>query len=133
MAERDGDPNGNERTKGTVNDGMVVDLHIHTNRSSYCSSLDPQEMLDQAKELGLDAVAVTEHSVTRGAQIAYEMGLEQGFTVFRGIEVYTKMGDVIVFGLGGDAHYDADFHELMEEVKAGRCYGNLASLAGYQS
>lgn len=102
---------------GNLNDGMVVDLHIHTNRSSYCSSLNPQEMLDRAKELGLDAVAVTEHSVTRGAQIAYEMGLERGFTVFRGIEVYTKMGDVIVFGLGGDAHYDADFHELMEEVK----------------
>jgi len=109
---------GQGRETAGVNEPMVVDLHIHTNRSSYCSSLGPQEMLDRAKELGLDAVAVTEHSVTRGAQIAYEMGLEQGFTVFRGIEVYTKMGDVIVFGLGGDAHYDADFQELMEEVRA---------------
>lgn len=97
---------------------MIVDLHRHANRSSYCSSLNPQEMLDRAKDLALDAVAVTEHSVPRGARIAYEMGLEQGFTVFRGIEVYTKMGDVIVFGLGGEAHYDADFFELMEEVGA---------------
>lgn len=97
---------------------MIVDLHIHTNRSSYCSSLHPQEMLDRARELGLDAVAVTEHSVRRGAQIAYEMGEEQGFTVFRGVEVYTNMGDVLVFGLESDAHYDADFHELMDEVRS---------------
>jgi len=103
--------------EAVIDEPMVVDLHIHTNRSSYCSSLNPQEMLDRARELGLDAVAVTEHSVTRGAQIAYEMVLEQGFTVFRGIEVYTRLGDVLVFGLGGDAHYDADFHELMEEVR----------------
>jgi predicted metal-dependent phosphoesterase TrpH len=96
---------------------MIVDLHIHTNRSSYCSLLHPQEMIDCARRLGIDAVAVTEHSVTRGAQIAYEMGLEQGFTVFRGIEVYTAMGDIIVFGLGGNAHHDADFIELMDEVR----------------
>jgi predicted metal-dependent phosphoesterase TrpH len=96
---------------------MLADLHIHTNRSSYCSSLSPEEMFDAAQALGLDAVAVTEHSVTRGAQIAYEMGLELGFTVFRGIEVYTRMGDIIVFGLDRDTHYDADFGEVMEEVR----------------
>ena len=55
---------------------MVVDLHIHTNRSSYCSSLSPDEMLETAAKLGLDAVAVTEHSTYQGAQIAYEMGRE---------------------------------------------------------
>lgn len=96
---------------------MIVDLHVHTNRSSRCSSLSPQELIDRAKELGLDAVAVTEHSVMRGAQIAHEMGLEQGLTVFRGIEVYTSMGDVLVFGLDSDTHYDADFSELMEEAR----------------
>lgn len=105
---------------------MIVDLHIHTNRSSYCSSLHPQEMIDRARELGLDAVAVTEHSVARGAQIAHEMGLEQGFLVLRGIEVYTNMGDVLVFGLGGDAHYDADFFELMEEVRSKGAYAIAA-------
>jgi predicted metal-dependent phosphoesterase TrpH len=46
---------------------MIVDLHIHTNRSSDCSSLHPPEILDGARQLGIDAVAVTEHSVTRGA------------------------------------------------------------------
>jgi predicted metal-dependent phosphoesterase TrpH len=96
---------------------MIVDLHIHTNRSSHCSSLHPQEMIDGARQLGIDAVAVTEHSVTRGAQIAYEMGLEQGFTVLRGIDVYTSMGDIVVFGLDGDAHHDADFLDLMEDVR----------------
>lgn len=100
---------------------MIVDLHIHTNRSSYCSSLHPREMILRAKELGLDAVAVTEHSTMRGAQIAYEMGLELDFIVFRGLEVYTKMGDMLVFGIEGDTHHEADFMELVSEVE--KCGG----------
>ena len=96
---------------------MIVDLHIHTNRSSYCSSLSPQEMFERAGELGLDAVAVTEHSTHRGAQIAYEMGEELGFTVFRGVEVYTTSGDMLVFGVGSEVMPDMDFYELLEIVR----------------
>lgn len=96
---------------------MLVDLHIHTNRSSYCSSLSPQEMLERAGQLGLDAVAVTEHSTHRGAQIAHEMGMEAGFTVFRGVEVYTTSGDMLVFGIKGEVMPDMDFEELLKMVR----------------
>jgi predicted metal-dependent phosphoesterase TrpH len=104
-------------TKKEREQGLIVDLHIHTNRSSYCSSLSPQEMLERAEILDLDAVAVTEHSTHRGAQIAYEMGLETGFKVFRGVEVYTTSGDMLVFGISSEVMPDMDFAELLETVR----------------
>ncbi|MFW6113536.1 MAG: PHP domain-containing protein [Actinomycetota bacterium] len=97
---------------------MIVDLHIHTNRSSYCSSLSPEEMFERVGELGLDAIAVTEHSTHRGAQIAYEMGLELGVTVFRGVEVYTTSGDMLVFGMKAEVMPDMEFRELLEMVRS---------------
>lgn len=95
---------------------MIVDLHIHTNRSSYCSGLSPDEMFSRAKELGLDAIAVTEHTSHRGAQISFEIGQEIGFKVFRGVEVYTNAGDIIVFGSKAEMKPDMDFWELKEIV-----------------
>ncbi len=71
---------------------MLVDLHVHTNRSSYCSGLSPQELIEEALRLGLDGVAVTEHSTHRGAQIAYELAEGSGLVVFRGVKVYTDRG-----------------------------------------
>ena len=75
---------------------MIVDLHVHTSRSSFCSDLSPEDMFEKAKKLGLDAIAVTEHSTCRGAHIAYEIGSAQGFPVFKGVEVATDCGDILV-------------------------------------
>ncbi len=97
---------------------MLVDLHVHTNRSSYCSGLSPQELIEKALRLGLDAVAVTEHSTHRGAQIAYEMAEGSGLVVFRGIEVYTDKGDMLVFGMSSRVGTDMDFEELYGMVRA---------------
>jgi predicted metal-dependent phosphoesterase TrpH len=96
---------------------LIVDLHIHTNSSSYCSNLSLHEMFEAAGKLGLDAVAVTEHSTYHGAFLAHEMGLEVGFKVFRGVEVYTKSGDMLVFGALAAMKPDMDFEELVEVVR----------------
>jgi predicted metal-dependent phosphoesterase TrpH len=42
---------------------MQTDLHIHTNRFSGCSNIEPVEALQQAKLLGLGAIALTEHGI----------------------------------------------------------------------
>lgn len=96
---------------------MLVDLHVHTNTSSRCSSLMPDELIRRAKELGLDAVCVTEHSTGQGAQVACELARKQGFLVFRGMEVFTDLGDMLVFGwLERVRYYMLGFNELKEEV-----------------
>jgi predicted metal-dependent phosphoesterase TrpH len=96
---------------------MLVDLHIHTNRSSYCSGLSPQELIQEATRLGLDGVAVTEHSTHRGAQIVYEMAEGHELVVFRGIEVYTDQGDMLVFGISSRVDTDMDFEKLLRVVR----------------
>ncbi len=84
---------------------MVVDMHVHTNLSSRCSSIQPHELLERALEIGLDAVCVTEHSTYKGAQMMYEIALDRGFKIFRGMEVYTELGDMLVFGWNEHIRY----------------------------
>ncbi len=97
---------------------MLVDLHVHTNVSSRCSSVQPEELVERARELGLDAVCVTEHSTYRGAQVNYEYALERGFKVFRGMEVYTELGDMLVFGWEEHIRYYLfPFADLKREVE----------------
>jgi predicted metal-dependent phosphoesterase TrpH len=97
---------------------MLVDLHVHTNISSRCSSIRPEELVGRAREVGLDAVCVTEHSTYRGAQVNYEYALKQGFRVFRGMEVFTELGDMLVFGWQGEIrYYLVKFEDLKKEVE----------------
>lgn len=78
----------------------------------------PEQLVQRSMELGLDAVAVTEHSTHVGAQVNYEYALERGFKVFRGMEVYTELGDMLVFGwLEQVKYYLYPFHELRKEVE----------------
>jgi hypothetical protein len=97
---------------------MIVDLHVHTNVSSRCSSLKPAELVERARELGLDAVAVTEHATYKGAQVVFDYARERGFKVFRGMEVYTELGDMLVFGWDEYVRYYLfPFKDLREEVE----------------
>lgn len=94
---------------------LKIDLHVHTNVSSPCSMIDPESMIRQAMETGLDALCVTEHELIEGAIVAQRLGREYGFKVFRGIEVYTELGDMLVYGLYRDAPgWRTPFDELLE-------------------
>ncbi len=95
---------------------MIVDLHLHTSCGSTCSVLEPQELINRARALGLDAVAITEHGVAGDMETMSELYIQQGIIVFPGIEVHTPVGDVLAFGLEGREYHDVDFFELMEEV-----------------
>ncbi len=82
---------------------MKIDMHVHTSVSSPCSNIDPARLPDLACTAGLDALCVTEHDEMRGADVAAEVGREQGFPIFKGVEIYTEFGDMLVFGLDMDA------------------------------
>lgn len=78
----------------------------------------PEELVSRARELGLDAVCVTEHATFRGAQVNYEYALEHGFKVFRGMEVYTELGDMLVLGWEENVRYYLfPFADLKKEVE----------------
>lgn len=94
---------------------MIIDLHIHTNLGSICSQLGPDELLERAQLLGIDAVCVTEHHSHRGANKMVEFAAGSGYPVFRGVEIYTELGDMLVYGLKRETRYHlTTFEELVE-------------------
>lgn len=82
----------------------LIDLHTHTSYSSPCSHMTAGELIEAAIEAGLDGVAVTEHLVIEGAEVAQDLARRKyGFPVFRGVEAHaTIYGDVLVFGCHQD-------------------------------
>jgi predicted metal-dependent phosphoesterase TrpH len=78
----------------------LIDLHTHTSHSSLCGRMTAEELIEAAIEAGLDGVAVTEHHLVEGAEVAQKIGQHKyGFPVFRGVEARaTVVGDVLVFG-----------------------------------
>lgn len=97
---------------------MLIDLHVHTSVSSPCSQIDPHLLVKVAARIGLDAVCVTEHEEMEGAELAWRLGRDAGFTVLRGVEVYTELGDMLVFGLYRPRFpVQTPFPELLAEVR----------------
>src|SRR3990167_7034607 len=41
---------------------MIIDLHTNTRPASTCSIMPPEELVQRAKEIGLDGVCLTEHN-----------------------------------------------------------------------
>jgi predicted metal-dependent phosphoesterase TrpH len=95
---------------------MLIDMHNHTNISSPCSVLTPEELIARAKGIGLDAICVTEHDLIEGANVAREIGLRMGFPVFRGIEARSEFGDRLVFGYYRDIPEGIPLDELCRYV-----------------
>ncbi len=63
----------------------MIDLHIHTTASD--GSLAPEEIVKKAVDIGLSAIAVTDHDTIDGVAKALEAGREQGMPVIPGVEL----------------------------------------------
>ena len=74
---------------------IVVDLHMHTSWSHDCS-IEVEDLLDHAEEIGLGGIAVTDHNVFDGALEAAELARHRDLVVIPGEEVKTEgQGEVI--------------------------------------
>ncbi len=63
----------------------LIDLHAHTTASD--GSMRPAELVRQAKEAGLCAIAVTDHDTVSGVEEAQEEGRRIGVEVIAGVEI----------------------------------------------
>jgi len=97
---------------------MDLDLHIHTTRHSRCSRMSPDELMVAAKEAGLDGVCITEHDRIWTAEEAAALADKHGLAVFRGMEVTTTGGDMLVFGLEQEPERVVTPARLKAEVDA---------------
>ena len=78
---------------------MLIDIHIHTKPTSYCSELDAVDMIKRAKEMGIDGVCITEHDAVWSTEEIEKLSTEHDFPVFKGMEVNTDCGHILTFGL----------------------------------
>lgn len=96
---------------------MLIDLHTHTRPCSPCSGQTAEQLLQAAVKSGLDAICVTDHHFVSGGREAQALGREKyGFTVFRGVEARTTLGDILVFGLDEDFEAGIDGADLLQYV-----------------
>jgi predicted metal-dependent phosphoesterase TrpH len=76
-------------------DRIVVDLHMHTEWSIDCTT-PVADLLDHAEEIGLGAIAITDHNVFGGALEAVDLAHVRDLVVIPGEEVKTDgQGEVI--------------------------------------
>jgi len=97
---------------------MRVDLHIHTSPRSPCSHIDPPDLVREAKRLGLDGFCLTEHQVIWDPEEVEELAGGQDITVFRGNEITTNQGDILVFGFEEDLQGVVAIQDLRKKVQA---------------
>src|SRR3989304_5914400 len=79
--------------------GAIVDMHVHTVRGAADSSLTPDQLIEEAKRIGLSGVNISEHDRVWEARQIEEFRERSGLFVSRGMEVSTDMGHMIVIGL----------------------------------
>ncbi|MCX5861015.1 MAG: PHP domain-containing protein [Deltaproteobacteria bacterium] len=78
---------------------MYLDLHTHTTAYSPCSVMSPDELMIAACEAGLDGICITEHHTMWPLEDARALSRKHDISVFRGVEITTTGGDILVFGL----------------------------------
>jgi predicted metal-dependent phosphoesterase TrpH len=79
---------------------MKFDHHIHTCRHSPDSEIDPLELVEFAREIGLDGVVITEHDYQwLDKELADLADRAAPLRVFSGAEISAQEGHFLVFGL----------------------------------
>jgi predicted metal-dependent phosphoesterase TrpH len=110
----------------------LIDLHTHTNESD--GTYTPAELIQAAVEVGLDAIAITDHDTFSGYELALPIAQERGFELIRGIEMSTRMTlkqgkgatrtvHLLGYFLAGPP--SPEFQSWLGELQAGRLERNI--------
>ena len=105
----------------------LIDLHVHSSVSD--GALSPREVVRLAGEVGLKAIALTDHDTVAGVAEALAASKEFGVEVIPGVEISTEIanGACHVLGYFVD-HINAPLGEILEAAREGRRIRNLKIL-----
>jgi len=107
-------------------------LHVHSHYSLLDGLSLPEQLLKQAKEMGLDALALTDHGVMYGAIEFYSLAKNIGIKPIIGCEVYlaprsltdkTPKVDAKLYHLVLLAKNKTGYHNLLKLVTIGELEG----------
>ncbi|KUG21119.1 MAG: PHP domain-containing protein [Methanomicrobiaceae archaeon] len=94
---------------------LRCDLHVHTNYSRDGES-SVEVILRRAEDVGLDAIAITDHDTVLGARHA--LLCDTPLVVIPGIEISTKSGHLIALGITEAIPAGQDFLETVRQARA---------------
>jgi predicted metal-dependent phosphoesterase TrpH len=95
---------------------MRLDLHNHT-RYSPDSRVAPADLVRVARKAGLDGVAITDHNAVGGIREAEEAAGTE-FIVIPGLEISTKSGHVLAYGIREVVPRDLSVAETVRRIEA---------------
>lgn len=102
----------------------MIDLHVHTTASD--GQYTPTQIIQKAKELSLNAIAVTDHDTIAGLEEAKKEAVQQNINFIPGIEIsitYSR-GEFHLLGLGISEPSESMI-SLVENVQKNRTQRNL--------
>ena len=98
--------------------GFTIDLHVHTSPASPCASSSVDEIILEAKRIGLDGICLTDHNYQWDKEDIRKLRNKHQFLVLGGNEITTVQGDMVVFGLDEDIQGIIALKDLAEKVAA---------------
>ena len=104
--------------------GNFVHLHIHSEFSLLDGANRIKDLPVRAKELGMDAIAITDHGVMFGAIDFYKACMANGVKPIIGCEVYVAPRG----RMDKDPNIDSKYNHLILLAKNNEGYKNLSKL-----
>ena len=101
-------------------------LHVHTEYSLLDGSSKISELVNRAKELGMDSLAITDHGVMYGVIDFYRAAKAAGINPVIGCEVYVAPGSRFDREAGGEN--ESRYHHLVLLAKNDTGYANLMKI-----
>ncbi len=100
---------------------MFVDFHIHESTYSSDSEMTLKEIVDEAKQIGLDGICITDHDSMGLKDFAIKYSKEISFPIFVGVEYLTLQGDIVAFGIDKLPEPNLNAQEFIDYVN--KCGG----------
>ncbi len=95
---------------------MQIDMHVHTN-VSFDSKIKIGILLKKMKFLELDGIAITDHDSIAGISKAKELAKNYGVKVFSAVEITTRKGHILVYGVEENPPFKRSVKETLDWVK----------------
>jgi len=118
----------------------MIDLHSHTDQSD--GSLTPQELVQEACRIGLEALAISDHDTLAGYDMAEAVAAEMGLELLCAIELSSRPAQqagerrppsIHLLGYFPESAPTRDFRHWLRTQQDGRRRRNLALVSKLQS
>ncbi len=101
-------------------------LHVHTEYSLLDGSSKIKELVNRAKELGMDSLAITDHGVMYGVIDFYRAAKQVGINPVIGCEIYVAPGSRFDRETGSEN--ESRYHHLVLLAENDKGYSNLMKI-----